>query len=413
MLGRRPGCYVAILFAVSSAFSGIAAETSDSDWKIQLLWGIWPDAETFGRWNGTVLLDAKGDTPILADMFTNSTAEAWSIGLLEVEEGAWQDGRGWLTPAWLDTSPCIMDVALKEPGTSVRIPKVWIQESGAPDTKFSLSINRFGDWHDLTAEQRNLTNQVEYYTDVWARHKAVIVMRDKAARRTHSLSETPGLEDTMVTENDIAAGSVASLFSMAFFGGISAPDPHNPPPQLANNLPLVISTPSKKVYIGPQIPPYCIWMADYELTQEYLATLPQGQVEAAFGLRKHPMDPYCVWMNEFGLTLADLETLRPELVALAYERGVSPSNPFCVWMVDWGLTQEDLDSLEEDYVDFAFENRMDPRDDRCRWMYDFELTPAYLATLPEAQVREAFERRVHPEDASFLRAFHATVFMMR
>ncbi len=292
LTGMNPDVFCAVLFAVSAAFSCVAADTSDSDWTIQLQWGIWPAEDDFGRWNGTVLLDANDDSPILASLFTNSTEQSWSMGLLEVGEGSWRDGRGWLTPTWLDASPYIKDALVKEPGTFAKIPKVWIQETGAPDKPFRLPINRFGDWHDLTAEQRNATSQTEYYTDVWSRHKAVIVMRSKGTRRVHVLCETPGRENAMIVEEDIAAGSVASLFSMSFPNGISAPDPHNTAPAwLVNSLPLVVSTPSKKIYIGAEIPPWCIWKADFQLADAYLDSLPKWQVDAAFERRVHPEDP--------------------------------------------------------------------------------------------------------------------------
>ena len=214
------------------------------------------------------------------------------MGLLEVGEGSWRDGRGWLTPTWLDVSPYIRDTAVKEPGTYVKIPKVWIQESGAPNNPFYLPVNRFGDWHDLTAEQRSLISQPDYYTNVWARHKAVIVVRDKVSGRAHALCETPGLENTVITATDIAEGKVASMLSMIFPYGVSAPDPYNPPSSiLSNKLPLIVSTPSKKIYIGAEIPPWCIWIADFGLSDAYLATLPKWQVDAAFERRVHPEDP--------------------------------------------------------------------------------------------------------------------------
>lgn len=403
-------CRMTLFVFLSVAEVLYASESSDSDWTVNVAWGIFPFADsTLSLWNGTALFLTDGDSefPVSANYFTNTVSTSCSIGLLGVGSGEWNDGTGWLVSRWIDTNPYIIDASSGN---------VWIRQNGAPNLNLQFPINLFGDWHSLSPEGQSSTNRLSYYLSEWVSRRVVIVLRDNITGQAHVLSKIAGLTDSQLSSSDFLGDDISGLFQMSFvYNSLWPPEgiERQPVPQIYNSIVLVVSTPSKRVYIGPQIPPYCIWMADYELTQEYLATLPQGQVEAAFGLRKHPMDPYCVWMNEFGLTLADLETLRPELVALAYERGVSPSNPFCVWMVDWELTQEDLDSLDEDYVDFAFENRMDPRDDRCRWMYDFQLTAEYLATLPEAQVREAFERRVHPEDASFLRAFHATVFMMR
>lgn len=276
------------LFSASLVAAGAeVSDSSDSDWIIHLQWRIDPSPDPSGNsfWNGTALYENEGDldVPIRASFFTNETAMSWSVGLLFIGTNAWVDGIGWTDVSWLDTSPYILDAEVDS------AYYLWLRQNGAPNGGIALPINLFGDFSSQT--QINAKRKA-YYLSRWASHFAVIVFREPALGRAHVLSETPGLAEYCLDSSDVHSSSVVGLFSLGIFkDSLKSPDGTIlPSSQYYNSVRLIVSTPSRKVYIGPQIPPYCIWMADFGLTREELAQYPATRVQAAFEARVHPSD---------------------------------------------------------------------------------------------------------------------------
>ena len=276
------------VFSASLVASGVGA--SDSDWIVNLQWAMAPYPDTSGGafWNGTALYEMQdgSDVPIQASFFTNGTDQAWSVGLMSVGTGAWSDKTGWMDVSWIDTCPYIRD-------TKTDLGQcVWIRQNGAPlEIAMPIPINFFGDWHDLSSQEQARVSRNDYYLSTWATNQAMIVFRDLATGMAHALSETPGHEEAVLSSCDILDSKVSGLFSMSFVGeSLWPPGSSGTAPLIRNLVQLVVSTPSRKVYIGPQIPPYCIWMADFGLTREELAQYPATRVQAAFAARVHPSD---------------------------------------------------------------------------------------------------------------------------
>lgn len=233
---------------------------------IHVLWGVYPTDSVSG--NKTVLYERVDgvDSPMSVQDFTNE----WIAAVLLVGDGGWDENHGWVNARWISKTPKSTE------GVSPNFENenlVWVFG------KTDLPLTIFGDWEQDDSGAAAESDMKEWYIQKWRSMFAANVVLDKTTGEAFCYSDQPG--GSAIVGCDSL--QIDSLWSSKFGDG-------GHPPIRYNNAIAIVRTPSRKVYIGPQIPPYCIWMADFGLTREELAQYPASRVQAAFEARVHPSD---------------------------------------------------------------------------------------------------------------------------
>ena len=271
-----------VLFAAVCV--SVSAATWDDSTFVTISWGINPvsghappaaQSNLLNRQTALYHSTNGIDYAFSLETFTNT----WSIALLDAGEGEWLDDLGWIQSQWFDSSPMLWNAS--ETGELYVLGKV------------TRPVNALGDWSALAPERQRQTTMFAHYTNLWASHRTATLVRNLRTGKTHALIGEPGLTNEVVTANGTVPLPALCGYSPMTIIDLLWPSTNFGYPsdtRTYNYVDLVVSTPSRKVYIGPQIPPYCIWMADFGLTREELAQYPASRVQAAFEARVHPSD---------------------------------------------------------------------------------------------------------------------------
>ena len=229
---------------------------------IAIAWGVRP-TNADANWTSLYTTDTGTESLWMAQDFTNR----WTVGLLGIGEGGWTDERGWDTPTWISSRP---DSIRARPRTG----EVFVEGMA------TLPLTVFGLWETDPTGQAAGADMLTWYTNQWSGQKAVNFLIDKSTGKAYIFSSVPGGTSPI----GLRALSIDELYIPELYSGTY-------PPREYNNANVFVKDSAGKAYRGAQVPPWCIWLADCELTNDELSQWPDYIVQFAFRERIRPDDP--------------------------------------------------------------------------------------------------------------------------
>lgn len=237
---------------------GLISATANADnANVAIRWGVLPfyDAPA----DGTVFL-AADETPQDVGAFNAQ----YRMRLAFVGDGMFDETRGFSLFRWA-SDPIAATSAYTLYGASALA-------DFSVDIETFLPVDWIGDIDELDPEGEIY----EDYGDIWHSFYWTILVQEPESRRVWRISETPGgsaFASLKSIPDDIEI--IENTDQLILY-----PD--------ANQFSMILSTESKKVFIGAEIPQRCVWMAEKGISEEDLAGYDEKTVKLAMALGKMP-----------------------------------------------------------------------------------------------------------------------------
>ena len=279
--------------AFAAAFSAFATDLGKTG--INVYWGISSNRIGQNYWNnGTRLYGSDDpDAPFSYLDFRNR----YKARLMFVGDGGWDDERGFSTAVWLDS----FSNAYGYTAAYYKESSTGLQWSDFPATT-TLDAGKFWDWDGLPDDRKAGATELEWYWNRWNESRVCCVAEDVATGKYYRFSPDPGgtaiaglsavrimcLKELSASKR--TTNYVISADGAGYSTGVGGHD-------LVNVAPCGISTESRRVYLGAELPARCTWMADFGLSPEELAGYPAGLVDEAVAARCRPEDILPAWLS--------------------------------------------------------------------------------------------------------------------
>ena len=276
---------------------------------IHVQWGVDWDSSFVATTNRTLLCHTPESPSSPTNFWTLSEFQATSLEfkLLGIGDGSWEDGKGWLSPRWL---PVNAQLKIWRAGQTVSfgisasdIPLAtfgdWnVADDGSPAAKAAFVATRKATSPVTETEIRaaKLSEARAWYEQRWRSQHAVCLLVDtNQVGMAHVFSPEPWKEGSIAVSNTVMLGTGTMAIDRLLFPA----EPFDPSSVLFyNNAPELLVKAERKpgaisgcAFIGEQVPPWCIWLADCGLTDAELSQWPDKIVQFAFEQHIRPDDP--------------------------------------------------------------------------------------------------------------------------